>query len=132
MEKFAYEHNMNMKRMLFGKARLFDEWEIMPKELKLDVETVLGKGISGMVYKGHIKKMRKGEMIEADVAVKFIHTHANRELKEDMMAEIEFFKAIGKHDNLLVMVGYVNDVESPVIATEFCSNGDLIGVLRKH
>jgi hypothetical protein len=35
---------MNIRRLLFGKAKAFDEWEIQPKELKLEMENVLGKG----------------------------------------------------------------------------------------
>lgn len=41
-------------------------------------------------------------------------------------------KSIGKHENLLSMVGYVKDIESPVIALEFCEHGDLLQVLQKH
>lgn len=67
-----------------------------------------------------------------DVAVKFVHVHANKALRDDMMQEIEFLKHLGKHENLLVMVGYVKDPESPVIATGFCANRDLLRVLRKH
>ena len=49
-----------------------------------------------------------------------------------MIREIEFMKTLGKHDNLLVMVGCVKDLENPVIATEFCPNGDLLKILSKH
>jgi hypothetical protein len=49
-----------------------------------------------------------------------------------MIREIEFMKTLGKHDNLLIMVGCVKDPENPVIATEFCVHGDLLKVLRKH
>jgi serine/threonine protein kinase len=49
-----------------------------------------------------------------------------------MIREIEFMKTLGHHENLLIMVGCVKDPENPVIATEFCSNGDLLKILRKH
>jgi serine/threonine protein kinase len=88
--------------------------------------------MSAIVYKGCIKKMRNGEMIEMDVGVKFAHAYASQTIREDMLKEIEFMKTIGKHPNLLVIVGYVKDLEAPVIATQYCSNGDLLEVLRKH
>jgi serine/threonine protein kinase len=49
-----------------------------------------------------------------------------------MIREIEFMKTLGRHENLLVMVGCVKDPDNPVIATEFCENGDLLKILRKH
>lgn len=36
-----------------------------------------------------------------DVAVKFPHFYANESVREDMLREISFMKALGKHDNLL-------------------------------
>jgi serine/threonine protein kinase len=67
-----------------------------------------------------------------DVAVKFAHFYAKDWMREDMIKEIGFMKSLGKHPNLLVMVGYVKSIENPVICTEFCVNGSLLDVLKKH
>jgi serine/threonine protein kinase len=93
---------------------------------------VLGTGISAIVYKGHLKKKMNDNTIEMDVAVKFAHSYADSSARKDMIREIDFMKTLGQHVNLLFMVGCVTDPDNPVIATEFCANGDLLKILRKH
>lgn len=48
-----------------------------------------------------------------------------------MIKEIGFMKSLGRHPNLLVMVGYVKSTENPVILTELCM-GSLLDILHKH
>ncbi len=49
-----------------------------------------------------------------------------------MIREIEVMKAVGKHDHIVSMIGCVAEPTSPIIASEFCSNGDLLKMLRAH
>ncbi|KAI6214265.1 hypothetical protein M3Y94_00247100 [Aphelenchoides besseyi] len=130
---FAEEHASRARRLLFGESKLsVDQWELTPKELKVEATVVLGTGVSATVYKGRVKKKRDNYTIEMDVAVKFAHSYADQSVRKDMIREIQFMKTLGQHDNLLVMIGCVKDPENPVIATEYCAHGDLLKVLRKH
>lgn len=83
LEFFADQHaNRTKTRNLFwGPTRPMDEWEITPKELKVDASVVLGTGISATVYKGHMKRKRDNQVIEMDVAVKFAHSYADSATK---------------------------------------------------
>jgi hypothetical protein len=78
---FAEEHAFRARRLFFGDSRPMDEWEITPKELKVEAETVLGTGISATVYKGHMKKKRDGVIQEMEVAVKFAHSYADQSVR---------------------------------------------------
>ncbi|KAI6236293.1 Protein tyrosine kinase [Aphelenchoides besseyi] len=133
LDMFAEEHASRARRLLFGESKLsVDQWELTPKELKVEATVVLGTGVSATVYKGRVKKKRDNYTIEMDVAVKFAHSYADQSVRKDMIREIQFMKTLGQHDNLLVMIGCVKDPENPVIATEYCAHGDLLKVLRKH
>jgi hypothetical protein len=74
VEAFADEHAKNTRHVLFGNYR--DEWEVTPKELKVDANHILGQGAFAVVYQGYLKKKRNNEFIEMDVAVKFARFNA--------------------------------------------------------
>ncbi|KAI6238761.1 hypothetical protein M3Y99_00657900 [Aphelenchoides fujianensis] len=131
IEWFAEQHQLNARRLLFGRDRKMDEWELIPRDMKVELDTILGKGICATVYLGHLKKVRGEEVIEAEVAVKSSHSYATR-ARKDMMREIEFMKTIPKHPNLVNMLGCVSEEDRPVIVTELCENGSLHDVLTAH
>ncbi|KAI6187301.1 Protein kinase domain-containing protein [Aphelenchoides besseyi] len=122
LDMFAEEHASRARRLLFGEPKLsVDQWELTPKELKVEATVVLGTGVSATVYKGRVKKKRDNYTIEMDVAVKFAHSYADQ--SRDMIREIQFMKTIGQHDNLLVMIGCVKDPENPT--SERCNEVDV-------
>jgi serine/threonine protein kinase len=46
--------------------------------------------------------------------------------------EIEFMKTLGSHPHVLQMVGFVGSESKPLLLLEYCADGDLLSLLRKH
>ncbi|KAI6198553.1 Protein kinase domain-containing protein [Aphelenchoides besseyi] len=125
---FAEQHTLNARRLLFGRTRNLDEWEVTPLNLRIETDHIIGSGVSAAVYKGYLKRDKEPERII--VAAKFAHTYSSRISKKAMMKEIELMKTLEPHPNIVKFYGCVSKIEQPTIATEFCSRDDLLKHLQ--
>lgn len=84
-----------------------------------------------------------------EVAVKMIHQHADEASRYraciglrlddcrgicriDFHREIQFMKELGYHPHILNIIGSVSSTENPLLIVEYCANGDLLNLLRRH
>uniref|UniRef100_A0AC34QMY7 Protein kinase domain-containing protein n=1 Tax=Panagrolaimus sp. JU765 TaxID=591449 RepID=A0AC34QMY7_9BILA len=125
------------------KAVDFDKWEIQVTNLIVNKSEKLGSGAFAAVYKGYLKgknpllenltfSLEMAENIGNEVAVKMLHTHSDDLSREELRKEIDFMKTLGYHPHVLNMIGCVSSIYDPLLIVEYCANGDLLTMLRKH
>ncbi|XP_078656666.1 uncharacterized protein LOC144902898 isoform X2 [Branchiostoma floridae x Branchiostoma belcheri] len=94
-------------------------WEIPRSSLTLG--KVLGKGQFGEVRMGELKK--RG--VTQTVAVKTLKASAEDRDKQGLMGELEILVTVGRHDNIISLVGACT-VEGPLtLVVEYAPNGRL-------
>jgi FMS-like tyrosine kinase 1 len=100
---------------------------------KLDMGSLLGSGEYGRVLKGRAKGIFGGNNITT-VAVKTLKINPEREKLNALMSELKILIHIGKHPNLVNLLGSCTerlaDMELYVIL-EYCRHGNLLHYLRK-
>ncbi|BFG03635.1 tyrosine-protein kinase receptor torso [Drosophila madeirensis] len=100
-----------------------DDLEVEPHTvLLLDV---LGEGAFGLVRRGVYKKRQ--------VAVKLLKDEPNEEDVYAFKCEIQMLKAVGKHPNIVGIVGYSTRYSNRMmLLIEYCSLGSLQNFLREE
>ncbi|XP_019637130.1 PREDICTED: tyrosine kinase receptor Cad96Ca-like [Branchiostoma belcheri] len=102
------------------------DWEIPRSSLTLG--KVLGKGQFGEVRLGELRK--RG--VTQTVAVKTLKASAEDRDKEDLLGELEILVTVGRHDNIISLVGACT-VEGPLaLVVEFAPNGCLKDWLKDN
>uniref|UniRef100_A0A7E4VQ30 Protein kinase domain-containing protein n=1 Tax=Panagrellus redivivus TaxID=6233 RepID=A0A7E4VQ30_PANRE len=123
-----------------------DSWELSPENLVIHKTHRLGNGAFAIVYKGVLTGrnplllVRKSlnfatensDSTSTEVAVKMLYNHADESAQEDLLREISFMKRLGYHPHVLSMVGCITLGYEPLLVIEFCANGDLLSLLRRH
>lgn len=98
-----------------------DEWELDPN--LLEFSTLLGQGAFGKVVCGYYCKRK--------VAIKVVKDSAPLSYKEDLLAEMHLMKKIGRHPNIVTMIGACTKSEPIAIIMEYVPNGNLLSYLIK-
>ncbi|XP_035698600.1 uncharacterized protein LOC118431466 [Branchiostoma floridae] len=102
------------------------DWEIPRSSLTLG--KVLGKGQFGEVRLGELRK--RG--VTQTVAVKTLKEFAEDRDKEDLKGELDILVTVGRHDNIISLVGACT-VEGPlVLVVEYAPNGCLKDWLKDN
>ncbi|XP_066298173.1 uncharacterized protein [Branchiostoma lanceolatum] len=102
------------------------DWEI-PRS-SLTVGKILGKGQFGEVRMGELR-MRG---VTQTVAVKILKASAEEKDKEDLMGELDILVTVGRHDNIISLVGACT-VEGPLtLVIEYAPNGCLKDWLKNN
>ncbi|XP_019643858.1 PREDICTED: tyrosine-protein kinase shark-like isoform X2 [Branchiostoma belcheri] len=108
-----------------GVARLIFR-EILRKNLKLG--KLLGRGQFGEVRLGEVRK--RG--VSTTVAVKTLHASASDKDKKDLMGELEILVTVGRHDNVISLVGACT-IDGPLcVVVEYAPNGSLKDWLKAN
>ncbi|XP_016927770.2 tyrosine-protein kinase receptor torso [Drosophila suzukii] len=98
-----------------------DELEVEPHSVLL--QEVLGEGAFGLVRRGVYEKRQ--------VAVKLLKDEPNDEDVYAFKCEIQMLKAVGKHPNIVGIVGYSTRFSHQMmLLIEYCSLGSLQNFLR--
>ncbi|XP_032222658.2 fibroblast growth factor receptor isoform X3 [Nematostella vectensis] len=103
------------------------EWEIPRDRLTLTDEA-LGSGCFGKVVKGMYLRTNGAEMT---VAVKQLKDNAREDDRRDMMTEMDILKHVGRHPNVVSLVGACTLDEPLFVVIEFVEGGDLRDLLLK-
>ncbi|XP_066267163.1 uncharacterized protein [Branchiostoma lanceolatum] len=107
----------------------FMKYELDRKDLELGAE--IGRGAFGVVYLATRHKNDNGFPTEETVVVKTVHAHAMAEARVTFVREIETTLDLGKHPNLLGLVGCCTTSHPPYMVTEYMPYGDLKEFLLK-
>ncbi|KAM8714263.1 hypothetical protein ACLKA7_014404 [Drosophila subpalustris] len=100
---------------------LDDELEVEPHQVLL--QDVLGEGAFGLVRRGVYKQRQ--------VAVKLLKDQPNEEDVEAFRCEIQMLKGVGRHPNIVGIVGYSTRFSNRMmLLTEYCGLGSLQSFLR--
>ncbi|XP_066298935.1 fibroblast growth factor receptor 3-like [Branchiostoma lanceolatum] len=102
------------------------DWEIPRSSLTLG--KILGKGQFGEVRMGELRK--RG--VTQTVAVKTLKAYAEERDKEDLKGELDILVTVGRHDNIISLVGACT-VEGPLtLVVEYAPNGCLKDWLKNN
>uniref|UniRef100_A0A7E4UST1 receptor protein-tyrosine kinase n=1 Tax=Panagrellus redivivus TaxID=6233 RepID=A0A7E4UST1_PANRE len=106
-----------------------EQWEI-DRNL-LERLTKIGEGAFGEVYKCTLKKnkdSRHGDL----VAVKMLKEQATDKELITLVSEMQIFKIIGKHKNVLSLIGCSTGLGPLYVILELCRYGNLRDFLKSH
>ena len=102
----------------------------------IELESSLGKGAYGEVYKGKVSGNHFGETIDKQVAVKQLHIKREAGTKttlDNFVIEVRNLAAVGSHPNIVPFYGVAwDDGNFPSIILEFVPGGDLDSYLNEY
>ncbi|XP_019638403.1 PREDICTED: hepatocyte growth factor receptor-like [Branchiostoma belcheri] len=101
-------------------------WEIPRSSLKLGRR--LGRGQFGEVRLGEIRNRR----VTTTVAVKTLRDSASDSDKKDLLGELEILVTVGRHDNIISLVGACTKGGPLMIVVEYAPNGCLKAWLKTN
>uniref|UniRef100_A0A915CAJ0 Receptor protein-tyrosine kinase n=1 Tax=Parascaris univalens TaxID=6257 RepID=A0A915CAJ0_PARUN len=113
-------------------------WEVDRSRLRF--VDLLGEGAFGEVWKAMLKPVSKANAIiqsdsselEMPVAVKKLKASAHEKELIDLVSEMETFKIIGHHENLIRLIGCCTGTGPLYVILELCRHGNLRDFLRAH
>ncbi|XP_065204978.1 fibroblast growth factor receptor 3-like [Planococcus citri] len=105
------------------------EWEF-PRE-KVQLLNGIGEGNFGKVFKAEAFEILKPG-ISTTVAVKTLKQGFDDEAAKNLVVETETMKAIGKHKNIINLLGCCTDNGSLMVIMEYAALGNLVDFLRTH
>ena len=90
---------------------------------------VLGEGHFGKVLKGELRREKE----ITPVAVKILKDQMNQTHRQDLLNEISSLKEVGRHDNIIQLMGSVINVPGlpDMIVMELVSGGSLLDLLTR-
>ncbi|XP_019863318.1 PREDICTED: fibroblast growth factor receptor 3-like isoform X1 [Amphimedon queenslandica] len=97
---------------------------------KLSFEGELGSGAFGTVKKARVAGI-KGDTNEKVVAVKMLKCLPSEEDMRDIITEFNILKHVGRHDNIVGLLGASEHNGQLLVIVEYCSGGNLLQHLRK-
>lgn len=103
------------------------KWEISRTDLEFT--DILGEGAFGQVVKAHLRRQWNATQL---VAVKKLKENFTQEEQKDLLQEATLLKMIGRHPNVISLVGTVSDKDGLLVVVEYASNGCLLTFLRKQ
>ncbi|KAL3289724.1 hypothetical protein HHI36_023122 [Cryptolaemus montrouzieri] len=129
IEKQKSENNNSGDGMMEYELPMDLDWEI-PREL-LELGKTLGEGAFGKVVKAEAHGLLKSGM-NCVVAVKMLKEgHTDNEMM-DLVSEMEMMKMIGKHINIINLLGCCTQNGPLFVIVEFAPHGNLRDFLRQH
>ncbi|CAD5222876.1 unnamed protein product [Bursaphelenchus xylophilus] len=105
-------------------------WEI--ERNRLTLKDIVGEGAFGEVWKGTMAPKPKSDEVETKVAVKKLKPAAQEKELIILVSEMQIFKSIGQHKNILKLVGCCTGTGPLLVVLEYCPHGNLRDFLRKH
>ncbi|XP_015601901.1 uncharacterized protein LOC107270943 isoform X2 [Cephus cinctus] len=105
-------------------------WEF-PRD-KLRLQTVLGQGNFGQVWKAEADDLTGHQGTTRLVAVKTVKEGASAREKEDLVRELEIMQQLGNHPNVVTLLGCCTDEEPHYLILEYVMYGKLLAYLRDH
>ncbi|XP_075233915.1 uncharacterized protein LOC142331744 [Lycorma delicatula] len=105
-------------------------WEF-PRD-KLRLQTVLGQGNFGQVWKAEADDISGHEGLTRLVAVKTVKEGASNREREDLLRELGIMQELGAHPNVVTLLGCCTEKEPYLLIMEYVMYGKLLAFLRDH
>ncbi|XP_048851096.1 macrophage colony-stimulating factor 1 receptor-like [Brienomyrus brachyistius] len=106
----------------------YNEHLEFPRE-KLELGKILGAGAFGKVVEATAYGLEKEDDI-VQVAVKMLKPSARSDEKEALMSELKILSHLGRHENIVNLLGACTHGGPILVITEYCCHGDLQNFLR--
>ncbi|XP_067025148.1 angiopoietin-1 receptor-like isoform X4 [Acropora muricata] len=103
-------------------------WTEIPYE-RINLMDEIGSGAFGVVYKGEILR---GKNDVTPCAVKALKASATDEEVRDLYNELEIMTNVGKHPNLVNLIGACTGNGKLLVVLEIAENGSLLEFLKRH
>ncbi|KRX92799.1 Fibroblast growth factor receptor 1 [Trichinella pseudospiralis] len=103
-------------------------WEIDRDRLQL--HRVIGEGAFGQVWCADLLPDGSDSLIRRTVAVKMLKSSTTDREMLDLVSEMEVMKKIGKHLNVISLIGCCTQAGPLYVVVEYCSNGNLRDFLK--
>ncbi|XP_050419829.1 fibroblast growth factor receptor 3-like [Adelges cooleyi] len=103
-------------------------WEF-PRE-KLRLQTILGQGNFGQVWKAEADDISGHEGLTRLVAVKMVKENAATREREDLIGELSIMQHLGSHPNVVTLLGCCTEKEPYLLIMEYVMYGKLLAFLR--
>lgn len=113
----SYPHCLKEETLLM----LPDEWELDARDVSLGRE--LGEGAFGRVMTGYYRDQK--------VAIKILKDDVEDYYRDDLRREVNLMKQIGKHPNIVSMIGACTLKEPLALVMEYMPYGNLQNFLRR-
>ncbi|RWS29228.1 tyrosine kinase receptor Cad96Ca-like protein [Leptotrombidium deliense] len=111
---------------LFVRKRRVYSIEFPRKNLEL--QTVLGEGNFGLVWKAKVEGINGS----ATVAVKTVKPESNENEWSDLLKELNIMLQLGEHPNVVRLLGCCTETVPYYLIIEFVENGKLLSFLRDY
>ncbi|XP_065209433.1 plexin-A4-like [Planococcus citri] len=108
---------------------LDEKWEI-PRE-NVVLGEFLGEGEFGRVVKGNVSGLLQPHIVTT-AAVKMLKTTHKDTDMVSLVTEMELLKLIGRHDNVLSLLGCCTQNGPLLVIIEYSPHGNLLDFLRNH
>uniref|UniRef100_A0AC34RJ08 Receptor protein-tyrosine kinase n=1 Tax=Panagrolaimus sp. JU765 TaxID=591449 RepID=A0AC34RJ08_9BILA len=105
------------------------KWEI--ERQRLNLHTKIGEGAFGEVWQGNMQSDERGNEI-IPVAVKKLKDNAGDKELLILVGEMQIFKSIGTHKNVLKLIGCCTGIGDLFVVLELCPYGNLRSFLQSH
>ncbi|XP_044009264.1 probable serine/threonine-protein kinase nek3 isoform X2 [Aphidius gifuensis] len=105
-------------------------WEF-PRD-KLRLQTVLGQGNFGQVWKAEADDLTGHQGTTRLVAVKTVKEGSSARENEDLVRELEIMQQLGNHPNVVTLLGCCTEEEPHYLILEYVMYGKLLAYLRDH
>ncbi|XP_025424029.1 dual specificity protein kinase shkD-like [Sipha flava] len=103
-------------------------WEF-PRE-KLRLQTILGQGNFGQVWKAEADDISGHEGLTRLVAVKMVKEDAASREREDLIRELSIMQHLGSHPSVVTLLGCCTEKEPYLLIMEYVMYGKLLAFLR--
>lgn len=111
-------------------APVTHKWEFSRDKLRL--QTLLGQGNFGQVWKAEADDISGHEGLTRLVAVKTVKESANVREREDLLRELGIMQELGSHPNVVTLLGCCTEKEPIYLIMEYVMYGKLLSFLRDH
>uniref|UniRef100_A0A8C5BPV1 receptor protein-tyrosine kinase n=1 Tax=Gadus morhua TaxID=8049 RepID=A0A8C5BPV1_GADMO len=106
-----------------------EKWEFPRDKLKLG--KILGAGAFGKVVEATAYGLGEEDNVMR-VAVKMLKASAHADEREALMSELKILSHLGRHKNIVNLLGACTHGGPVLVITEYCSHGDLLNFLRQR
>ncbi|XP_041976039.1 serine-rich adhesin for platelets-like [Aricia agestis] len=106
------------------------KWEFPRNKLRL--QTLLGQGNFGQVWKAEADDLTGHDGLTRLVAVKTIKESASQKEKQELLHEIYIMQKIGTHPNVVTLLGCCTEQEPYLLIMEYVMCGKLLTYLRER